>query len=78
MPYSSSSKLTACWGLLRDLDFFRAAKSSQEVGGTISKSVFGEGVTHLPFMKTLIFSEFLVFEHKYSVLSLEFQGDSEA
>lgn len=40
MPYSSSSKLTACWGLLRDLHFFRAAKSSLEVRGTVLKRVF--------------------------------------
>lgn len=67
MPYSSSSKLTACWGLLRVLHSFRAAKSSQEVRETVSKRVFwGRGYL---LMKTLLFSEFLVLEHKYSVLS---------
>lgn len=45
MPYSSSSKLTACWGLLRDLYSFRAAKSSQGVKAALSKiSVLGKGL----------------------------------
>jgi len=35
MPYSFNSKVTACWGLPRDLHSFRAAKSSQEVGGAL-------------------------------------------
>lgn len=69
MSYSSSSKLTACWGLLRDLHFFKAAKSAQEVRETVSKRVFwGRGYPPAFHEDINIFQAFGIWTEVFSAL----------